>query len=508
MVTLGWTTSVQKMISLDHGTSNSQAMMLLMGLCSIVVLWTTMPLQIPELTVALLGATIYAMLHLLAPPIQQGKVSHKAMKELVMDVPPRPSGRGKEIDGSHSRRSSKEKEVRRDYKQPSVSPISPTTFQGIGWEAEVQELLTQIMPTSEGDKIVKSIVRSVKQAIWPMIPEADVTGFTSGNPARGRAYGVAVPEIDIVVSADPTHLLGRLDNSFSQSGRSMLRLDRRKLQKAVVRACTDQLVSKAGFKFRRSAFRSDDPKVTLLAPASLGLSEDAVSVDFSVNSATPLHSAALLTECGHLEPRAKELILMVRRWARDRGISHAAKGHLPPYAWSLLAIYFLQTGTEDGTRLLPSLAGFERSAALARKAGSPIGAGQAWSPSQGPEGQKSTAALFKEFVRFYAGKFDFRNEAVSVRLARRVAPEISLPLHVVAQEDGSATEVAPSIEDPFDVQKNLSSCMTAVSLARLHEELARADSLCQSGCTLATLLELWVPPERDGIERIECQQSR
>ena len=43
-----------------------------------------------------------------------------------------------------------------------------------------------------------------------------------------------------------------------------------------------------------------------------------------------------------LNPLAEELILVIRRWAKDRGISHAAKGHLSPYAWMLLAVYYLQ----------------------------------------------------------------------------------------------------------------------------------------------------------------------
>eukprot|EP00448_Togula_jolla_P024711 CAMPEP_0170592102 /NCGR_PEP_ID=MMETSP0224-20130122/12752_1 /TAXON_ID=285029 /ORGANISM="Togula jolla, Strain CCCM 725" /LENGTH=491 /DNA_ID=CAMNT_0010915999 /DNA_START=119 /DNA_END=1594 /DNA_ORIENTATION=+ len=489
-MTCRWTTGVQQMLGLSEGVPKDQGLMLILGLGSAVVLWTTIPFEIPELTMALMGAFCYAMMHLVSP--KQGK-SMPPPKAFAQG-PWRPSQRDREASfPARSGHTHREKYVKKDYRQPSIAPILPTTFQSVGWDAEVAELLTQIMPTAEGDKLVKGLVRSVKQAIWPIIPEAEVMGFTSGNPARGRAYGVAVPEIDIVVSADPSDLIGRLNGRLSHGGRNMLRVDPRKLQKAVIRACTDQLVSKAGFKFRRSAFRSDDPKVTLLAPASMGLSEDAVSLDFSVNSALPLHSAALLTECGHLEPRAKELTLLVRRWARDRGISHSAKGHLTPYAWSLLAIYFLQTGTEDGVALLPSLSGFERSAELARKAGSPIKACKEWSPVQGEEGQKSTAALFKEFVHFYASEFDYRNEAVSVRLGRRKVPEISLPLHVLADDINT---VAPSIEDPFDVRRNLGSNMTSVSFARLNEELARADALCSSGCTLAALLEVWVPPEQ------------
>merc|ERR1711953_1274768 len=101
----------------------------------------------------------------------------------------------------------------------------------------------------------------------------------------------------------------------------------------MLRACTDELTANPGFKFRRSAFKGQEPKVTLMAE----INGRTIPIDFSVNTTTPLYNAALLTECGQIEPRAKELILLVRRWAKDRGVSHAAKGHLSPYAWSHLA---------------------------------------------------------------------------------------------------------------------------------------------------------------------------
>mmetsp|Transcript_19754 Transcript_19754/g.43181 ORF Transcript_19754/g.43181 Transcript_19754/m.43181 type:complete len:504 (-) Transcript_19754:152-1663(-) len=488
-----WMKTAKNLACLDKETLNQQVPMLTVALCAAAVLFATVPLQIPELTIALFGAMVYAWLHMFEPK-KQGKTMADPLKA------ERGYLKSKDIEASmsgHAARPSKKKEVKQECRKPSSVPISAPTFQGVGWEAEVGELLSQIMPTAEGNQMVKDLVSSVKRAIWPFLPEAEVAGFAIGNPARRCAYGVAVPEIDIVLTVSPEVILRGLERKGTPGGCSVLRRDPRKLHKAAIRACTDQLVSKAGFKFRRSAFKSEDPKVTLLAP---GASEGAVSLDFSVNSAMPLHSAALLTECGRLEPRAKELILLVRRWARDRGISHVAKGHLPPYAWSLLAVYFLQAGSEDGSGLLPPLAGFERSAALAGKAGSRMESGSERSPSKDTEGQKSTAALFKEFVHFYAEDFNYRNEAVSVRLGRRAPPEIALPLNVIVPQSGVATEVAPSIEDPFDVKRNLGSCMTAVSFARLREELSRVDAMCSSGCPLEKLLEPWVPPEREVAE--------
>ncbi|CAK0814323.1 unnamed protein product, partial [Prorocentrum cordatum] len=190
------------------------------------------------------------------------------------------------------------------------------------------------------------------------------------------------------------------------------------LEKSAIRAFTDRLVSAGGFKFRRSAFRDQEPKVTLLAPPSLGgASGEAIAVSIFVNAAIPMYSAALLTECGQMDARARALVLLVRRWAKDRGVCHASKGHLSPYQWSLLTIYFLQVGVEEG-QILPPLAEFQVSSGLAVRA-----ARQGQDPEEGsPRRPRPTAraprrsprasagCLLKDFFRFYSTAFGWGGE--------------------------------------------------------------------------------------------------
>jgi len=268
-------------------------------------------------------------------------------------------------------------------------------------------------------------------------------------------------------------------------------LDARALQKYAIRLCTEKLVGPStGLKFRRSAFRGDEPKVTFIAPATPGFTETSVPFDLSVNSLTPFHNAALLTECGQLEPRAKALILLVRRWAKDRGICHASKGHFPPFVWTLLTIYFLQVGVEGDGALLPPVEDFALSSDLVAGGGAPK---EHKAKVQNATGTNSVGSLFNSFFRFYA-RFNWRAEAVAVKSGKREAPAKSLPLHVVLHDDGSS-EVGPSIEDPFVSRRNLGACMTSVSLGRLQEELTRADELCTNGASLSVLLEPWAPAE-------------
>merc|ERR1719160_2281150 len=238
---------------------------------------------------------------------------------------------------------------KQEVRQVSTQPVLAPTFSASDFDAQVHELLVQISPSAEGDKLVQDIASAAKTALSNLVPEGDVMGFASGDVLRGTAFAVAIPEVDIILSATPTAIVERLQSRGSRPLPHAAKLDARKLQKSMLRACTDELTLVPHFKFRRSAFKGQEPKVTLMAE----MHGKSIPIDFSVNTTTPLYNAALLTECGQIEPRAKELILLVRRWAKDRGISHASKGHLQPYVWTLLAIYFLQVGVQSEEPLLP-----------------------------------------------------------------------------------------------------------------------------------------------------------
>lgn len=230
-------------------------------------------------------------------------------------------------------------------------------------------------------------------------------------------------------------------------------------------------------------------------------------MDLSVNSIAPLWHAALLTECGRIEPRARALILLVRRWSKDRALCHVSKGHLSPPAWSLLAIYFLQVGVTGEGALLPSLDGFEMASQIvsadSQCAGSvpePLPARWLRTRAGGPK--KSVAELFREFFIFYHTLFDWRGEAVSIRAARRAAPGLRLPLHVLVKENGD-TEMGPSIEDPFDCARNLGATTSSPSFIRLSHEIARAATMCGNGESLTELLVPWAPPEGMDVEETQ-----
>eukprot|EP00927_Polykrikos_kofoidii_P073353 TRINITY_DN69395_c0_g1_i1.p1 TRINITY_DN69395_c0_g1~~TRINITY_DN69395_c0_g1_i1.p1 ORF type:complete len:514 (+),score=81.77 TRINITY_DN69395_c0_g1_i1:135-1676(+) len=380
----------------------------------------------------------------------------------------------------------------REMRTPTTKPIEQPVFHVVGWEAEVTELLSSIVPTQESHAAVKIIAENVRASIHRSFPEVEVVGCAAGDFRRGKAFNVAVPEVDIVIRIKPDVLINRFTGSRWNTGR-ISQSNMSKVQKAALRECTEILVSGGKYKFRRSAFGSFEPKVTLLAPNANG--DNGVPIDLSINAATPLQNMALLTECERMDPRAKELILLVRRWTKDRGVCHAAKGYLSPYLWSLLTIYFLQVGVEEEGPVLPPLNEFDLSYGFSGKQA--IASSESkWLPARRDGQRKSTASLFKEFVCFYSTKFDWCNEAVSIRLGTRSPPNTKLPLHTMACGDVEGrTFVGISIEDPFLTTRNLGVGLNSATFTRSREELQRAHELCSRNASLTELLELWAPPE-------------
>jgi hypothetical protein len=368
-------------------------------------------------------------------------------------------------------------------RQPSVVPVQAPTFVSAGWSSEVDELLDQVRPTCATHALVHHLVRSMSACVKSIFPEAELSGFVGADPTSVKAFAVAVPEIDIVLRASSDNLMRRV-HQYTH-GNSLL--GERQVRKAVIRACTDGLVSSGGFKFRRSGFTGDEPKITFLAPSVLTGCDVSVSVDFSVNAVTPARSSVLLEECGRLGVRARDLILLVRRWARDRGVAHSAKGHLSPYAWTVLVVYFLQNHQPDGDDkyVLPAFDESDLQTETCHK-----------DKFQQVRGQTDTgktvseaivASLFVDFFHFFA-LLDPTDQVLAIRCNSKTNP-------VAASRRGPFPKTLVVV-DPFEPNRNLCANMTTDGFFRFKEEVERARDICSSSsASVSKLLEPWAPPD-------------
>mmetsp|Transcript_31634 Transcript_31634/g.56111 ORF Transcript_31634/g.56111 Transcript_31634/m.56111 type:complete len:484 (+) Transcript_31634:142-1593(+) len=463
-------------------SNNFLILIVLSAICIVV------PLDLTQLIFACLGAFCYYVVQLLQRSVSVPLSGSKKLKglsgpeELPNDRPSREVRKPKRIPaarkpGTH---------VDTQAQTPAVPIVAPT-FHGQSLQEEVQELVTQILPTAASQRGVERLAEAIRVMLASSLPEVEVLGFASSDLSRGRANGVAVPDVDIVINVRPDRISPKV------ATRPVKATEPRMLQKWALRHCADRLVSAGGVKFRRSGFRGNEPKMTLLVPTELGIFSEAVPIDIAVNAVAPLHSAAILTECGNINPRSKELILIIRRWAKDRGVCHSPKGHLSPYVWSLLVVYYLQVAERPEGALLPPMEEFEAISNLLPADGRN---NKTWHFKEEMT-KASLATLLHGFMKFYSS-FDWKQEAICVRRGMKGPAPLTLPINLIEHDDGNTVECGPNIEDPFSPKNNLGSSMTWWSFQRLREELARAASLLsEDTASMSRLLEPWSPETQE-----------
>jgi len=72
-------------------------------------------------------------------------------------------------------------------------------------------------------------------------------------------------------------------------------------------------------------------------------SQSKIPVDISINNSLAVHNTELLRRYSSMDSRVKPFIISIKYWARNRGISDAAMGTFSSYAWTLIAINYLQS---------------------------------------------------------------------------------------------------------------------------------------------------------------------
>lgn len=174
-----------------------------------------------------------------------------------------------------------------------------------------------------------------------------------------------------------------------------------------------------------------------------------VCVDICLNNHLALRNTRLISEYCSIDPRVRQLILLVKEWCRKRENGNAFQGFLSSYGYVLLVIFYLQNleppllpilqrvapaYSEDGFLFGYSVASVpgEEAAALQRSVRRAC-AGNVKSMhfrSVLTTGARelcdapctaSLAELFCGFFRFYGYQFDFGRNIVSIRLGRALS---------------------------------------------------------------------------------------
>jgi len=346
---------------------------------------------------------------------------------------------------------------------------------------QIAELCT---PLQASDQIVEQITIFVEKVLKARFPELEVAGdacfYLHKEPKSSFTSSL---QVSINVST-------QLDSVLKDEILDQCKVNNAKdIQCTTISVLTNLLVApEVGFRLGRKLFRKTVPSALLIAPQSFQESESpgpGISIQLFVNCTCRLHSLHLINECTKIEPRAKEFILLVQRWSKERGVCSSGKGDLTPFAWTLLAVYFLQMGIPGGS-LLPPLQGFKSTNGSIKFSIS--GDATEWTaPAEGPATALSLGRLFKDFFEFYASRINRCNDVISIRSGVRSAPICDTTRHVsINAVDNSVGGLC--IEDPFDPAQILLTGMTSTKASRLQRELQRSVHLLQDGGSLLELL--------------------
>jgi len=360
-----------------------------------------------------------------------------------------------------------------------VQPETAPTVKRNTWDDEAQECFESLSPAPTVHTGVNKLVDYLQQIVSRLFHGGQVHGFVRGNSLAVKAYRSAMPDIQITITVDlADHFSSALQGAVDESSSG-------KLNKHILRTAMKQLVNKHGFKFRRAPLQNQCSSAVLAVPQNLQFFREAVCIEISVNSMEPAHAAEVLDFGVEVTPLANQLVMLVQQWARDRGITNAAEGGLSQYAWSVLALFFMQASGDEGVPLLPPFRKStqqDRAACCNRQSASSIG------------------GLLEGFFRFYAEEYDLRTETVCISTGQRCKRTLPLLAKDLRLGKHGVVEVAPCIRDPFNAANDLGSAMSAHGIVQLKAEFTRASILCCQGAPLAEVFALWCQPNVSGKE--------
>eukprot|EP00929_Paragymnodinium_shiwhaense_P117244 TRINITY_DN8760_c0_g2_i1.p1 TRINITY_DN8760_c0_g2~~TRINITY_DN8760_c0_g2_i1.p1 ORF type:complete len:903 (-),score=167.08 TRINITY_DN8760_c0_g2_i1:107-2815(-) len=190
--------------------------------------------------------------------------------------------------------------------------------------------------------------------------------------------------------------------------------------------------------------------------------EDELDVDLSCRNSQPLRNTRLLrayanSKCGAI----RDLCRTIKLWAKAAKVTGACQRHLSTYAFSLMAIYFMQVDPEVQ---LPCLS---------------VGAFEWGSPSLGDWScPLPLHVLVARFFRFYEEQFAWGVEVVSVRLGRRQKAESRHFSHL-----SHRAAVRVHVEDPFQLERNLHDVLGEQQEQRLRAAFSAALHVVLAGNT-------------------------
>ncbi|GIY42481.1 poly(A) RNA polymerase gld-2 homolog A [Caerostris darwini] len=170
-----------------------------------------------------------------------------------------------------------------------------------------------------------------------------------------------------------------------------------------------------------------------------------IQVDLNINNTVGIANTQLLGTYSQLDWRVPPLVLVIKKWAQDCKINNAKEMTLSSYSLVLMVIHYLQCGCEPP--VLPCLHKLQSrhfNSGDYWKSMIPYGDGSSFRSKN----TQSLGSLLFSFFDYYADKFDFSKDVISVRLGCKLPKQVAMNFRSTKNKRGHWKFIC--IEEPFN----------------------------------------------------------
>ena len=244
-----------------------------------------------------------------------------------------------------------------------------------------------------------------------------------------------------------------------------------------------------------------------------------IPVDISINNSLAVHNTELLRRYSTLDSRVKPFIISIKYWARNRGISDAAMGTFSSYAWTLIAINYLQSLEQE---VLPNLLKKDDSDTVDIE-GTNYDIGMFLNEELGftTRNKSNIGELLSGFFEVLAKDWPWNNGVISVGsgkiLSRKEKNWLATKPYVSdAIQDPEIKRLGKfslPVEDPFDNKHDLSRVLDVEGVFEIRDEVIRAYQLISKNTDWSIITEIKYPeitpnePKLDLFEDLRNQDD-
>ncbi|CAA7401791.1 unnamed protein product [Spirodela intermedia] len=265
------------------------------------------------------------------------------------------------------------------------------------------------------------------------------------------------------------HLYGSCANSFGASSCDIdvcLAISDGEIDKSKILLRLAEILQSDNLQDVQALTRARVPIVKLKDPAT------GISCDICINNILAVVNTKLLRNYSQIDHRLRQLVIIVKHWAKSRGVNDTYQGTLSSYAYVLMCIHFLQLRRPA---ILPCLQEMQPTYMVTVDGIECAFFDQVQKLEHfGSVNRESIAELLWAFFSYWAYHHDYANNVISVRTGGIISKQskdwtrrIGNDRHLIC------------IEDPFELSHDLGRVVDKFTIKILREEFERAAEIMQ-----------------------------